>query len=191
MQTAVITWQTIHKFDDLWWQHLCIRKRMFVDQMGWTIPHTKDAEWDQYDTAKTIYVITHSEGRCLAASRLNPCDSVTAYGSYMIRDAKEGRLAGIPCDLIESPPTDQTVWEATRFAADPELSPTEREWALAHNARSLSEVARKHGISELIALMPPAYMRWLRSNGLTATRGGPNIITGERRACVIRMNIAT
>ena len=102
-------------------------------------------EWDQYDTALTRYVITHDHGRVLSASRLNPCDFESAGHSYMIRDAVLGRLAGIPADILASPPVDPLIWEATRFTVDPGLPSDRKTEALEANARALAEIARSRG----------------------------------------------
>ena len=74
MESVLVRWSTIHRFGDLWYQHHQIRKSLFVDDLGWNVPHNSEAEWDQYDTANTLYVITHAGGRVLASSRLLPGD---------------------------------------------------------------------------------------------------------------------
>lgn len=190
MQTSIIKWNTIHEFGDLWWQHLQLRKQLFVDSKGWQIPHNSLAEWDQYDNANTIYVITHKEGRAIAASRLNPCNFESAGWSYMIRDAVLGRLPGIPADIADLPPTDPDTWEATRFTVDPTLTSEERNAALSQNATALAAAAREIHAKRLIALMPPAYIRWLSSIGLPTHRLGPTRQDAEGdRICVMEMPI--
>lgn len=163
---------------------------MFVDTKGWDIPHNASAEWDQYDTANTTYVITHIGNTVISASRLNPCDFGSAGWSYMIRDAVMGKLPSIPNDIIDSAPVDPTTWEATRFTVDPSLANDEKNEALTSNARALAHTARTLQIKRLIALMPPAYIRWLSSIGLPTRRLGPTRLDSRGdRICVMEMPI--
>lgn len=190
MRSETITWENIHLHGSLWWQHHCLRKRLFVDQMQWSIPHCDKTEWDQYDTGQTVYVITHENGRAVAASRLNRCDFESCGWSYMIRDAQHGKLPGIPQDVCAAPPIDKDTYEATRFTVDPHLSREDRNTALSRNAIDLSIAARELGANRLIALMPPAYARWLRSLGLDCNRFGPTVRTGDgAKACVLEMHL--
>lgn len=191
MESCVITWKNLHEHGDLWWQHFGIRKQLFVDQKNWEIPHNALAEWDQYDTANTIYVLTHEDGKVIAASRINPCDFAGGGWSYMIRDACLGRLDGIPRDILDTPPTNEDTWEATRFTVDPSLAPEMRNAALATNAKALANAAKSQGINHLIALMPPAYIRWLTRIGLKTERLGPTKFdhNGEK-ICVMQMSFS-
>lgn len=190
MQTAIVKWSSIHEHGALWWEHLKLRKQLFVDEKGWSIPHNVDAEWDQYDTANTVYVITYEDETPLAASRLNPCDFESCGWSYMIKDAVNGRLPGIPSDILETPPTTTSVWEATRFTVNPLLSSEARNQALTANAIALAEHGRSMGLAALIALMPPAYLRWLTKIGLPTKRLGPTKLDSEgQRICVMRLEL--
>lgn len=188
MQHTVVSWKTIHEHGHLWWQHLEMRKRLFVDEMGWEIPHTEQVEADQYDTPLTRYIISHANGVPLAASRLNPTIASFGSWSYMINDACKGKLPGIPFDLMEAPPKDPSVWEATRFTVDPSIPQSERNPVLAANAVALADAARNLGATNLIALMPPAYIRWLTSLGLQTTKAGPVKVDPQgKRICVMQM----
>ncbi len=190
METSIIEWKTIHKHGDLWWQHLTLRKNLFVDKQNWSIPHNGQAEWDQYDTANTVYVITHENNQAIAASRLNPCNFECGGWSYMIRDACEGKLEGIPPEISQEPPTASNIWEATRFTVDPSLDDKHRNDALIRNAIDLVDAAKGKGASQLIALMPPAFIRWLSSAGLPTKRAGPTCLDGQgNRICVMAMHL--
>lgn len=191
MQTAIISWRDIHTHGDLWWQHLQMRKSLFVDDMSWDIPHTKDAEWDQYDTAATIYVISHKEGKAFAASRMIPTTHDSGGWSYMIRDASLGLLPGIETGVCRNAPQSKQIWEATRFAVCRSLvAPQARNAALVHNAQALATCASRLGAKSLIAMMKPAFIRWLRNQNLPTERFGPTIHTPENeRVCAIQMDL--
>lgn len=188
LNTSIITWETIPQFGDLWWQQLKIRKSLFVDEEGWNIPHTDKVEWDQYDTPRTIYVVTHENGIVRSASRLNPCIQVGPNFSYMIKDACEGKLKGIPSSILSTPPVDDRIWEATRFTVDPRLPNEVRNAYLVENAKALADYARETGISHLLALMSPFFVRWLNSIGLSCRKAGPTTkLPDGKRVCVIEM----
>ncbi|UWS06417.1 acyl-homoserine-lactone synthase [Phaeobacter inhibens] len=190
MQHSIVSWETIHEHGQLWWLHMAMRKRLFVDEMHWDVPHTSDAEADQYDTPRTKYVISHVNGMPLAASRLNPTEGKFGIWSYMINDACKGMLDGIPSGLLDTPPQAANVWEATRFTVAPEVHPKERNSILADNAKALTCAARKLGATKLIALMSPAYVRWLSSIGLPTTKAGPTVTDGQgKRICVMEMSV--
>ncbi|MCI5038728.1 MAG: hypothetical protein MRY81_03500, partial [Donghicola eburneus] len=82
------------------------------------------------------------------------------------------------------------TWEATRFTVEPNLPADQRNLALAANATALADAARTNGIDNLIALMPPAYIRWLTNIGLKTARLGPTKRdhNGEK-ICVMHMPI--
>ena len=190
METICLTWETAHHFGNLWYQQHRIRKALFVDQYGWSVPHNNDVEWDCYDNPNTQYVLTHIDGRIIAASRFNPCSFDGGTFSYMIRDAVLGRLPSIPNDILENPPVDHRTWEATRFAVDPNLPLPDRNTALAENARAIAQAAKSIGAHSLIALMQPAFIRWLKQASLPAERIGP-VVRDESgsRICVIHMDL--
>ncbi|MEX0281334.1 MAG: acyl-homoserine-lactone synthase [Arenibacterium sp.] len=191
MKTSIITWADIHRHGDLWWQHLQLRRALFVNEKGWGVPHNHEAEWDQYDNANTVYVITHSEGQVLAASRLNPCNFESGGWSYMIRDACLGKLPGIPTDILNQTELFSDAWEATRFTVSQKISQDARDTALAENAKALYRAATQIKTPTLLALMRPGFIRWLTDIGLPTERLGPTRkdATGER-ICVMSMAIA-
>lgn len=192
LQTTAISWSNVHEHGTLWYQHLKLRKELFVDSKHWDIPHNSDVEWDQYDTGNTVYVVTHQDGQAVAASRLNPSNFASPLGTYMIKDATRGLLDGIPADILPraDAPVDKNTWEATRFTVDPTLSTQERTEALTKNAVDLAAVAKELKARKLIALMPPAYIRWLSGIGLPTTRIGPTQKDGSGdRCCVMEMRL--
>ncbi|KZK99170.1 acyl-homoserine-lactone synthase [Pseudovibrio sp. Ad26] len=190
MQSTCLSFETIHKHGDLWLQHLKLRKALFVDQMGWKIPHNNLIEWDEYDTGNTRYVISHKDGKVVAASRFNPCNHDACGRSYMIRDAQLGRLSNFPNLKIDALPTDTVTYEATRFTTDPLLSKHDRSRALEHNALSLAEAAQELGASRLIALMHPGFARWLSRIGLATHPIGPTVEGSDGdKICVLEMNL--
>ncbi len=191
-KNVFVSWDTIHLHSDLWLQHLKLRKQLFVDEKGWSVPHTKELEWDQYDTGLTHYVLTVEGDRVLAATRLNPCNYACATSSYMIRDAVLGRLPEIPDTLLTDPPCDDYTWEATRFTVDPTLSQDERNIFLADTANATVRWAVDAGVQRLIMLVHPAFAKWFKANGLMSRQIGPTVADAEgNRMCVLEWNLLT
>lgn len=187
MKTAIIDWSNIHENGNLWFNHLKLRKRVFVDDAGWDVPHTDLVEWDQYDTPLTKYVITHQNGEVLAASRLMPCSYAGPNFSYMIRDATLGRLPDIPAGILSEVSRSSSAYEATRFTSNPDLPRREKLAAMSDNAVALMRYCETIGASEVFALMPRSFVPWLRRIGLSAERFGPVTQNTQGESfCVIR-----
>lgn len=187
MQTIQCNWGDMHRYGPLWFEHLKLRKRVFVDGAGWDVPHIGGAEWDQYDTPATEYFITFQKGSIVAASRALPCDFETVNGSYMIRDGCRGRIPGIPPGIWDAPPVCATTWEATRFAVCPDQPAAQKRAAMAENAWALIAGCADLGARQVIALMPPGFVGIFRRAGIAAERAGPVTRNADgEKFCVIR-----
>lgn len=173
METIICDWSSIHLHGPIWFEHLKVRKRAFVDGQGWDVHHTNEVEWDQYDTPLTKYVITHDGGRVLTASRVLPCSFSGPNYSNMIRDAALGRLPNIPPGIVATASTETTSFEATRFTADPSLPRRTKVDALRKNAINLIAHCERSGAKRVFALMPPGFVAWLRRADLNAHAVGP------------------
>lgn len=44
-----------HRYGSAFYEFLALRKQVFVDQLGWDIPHNASVEMDQYDTPLAQY----------------------------------------------------------------------------------------------------------------------------------------
>ncbi|MDE4134451.1 acyl-homoserine-lactone synthase [Phaeobacter sp. QD34_3] len=105
--------------------HEQFRKRhaLFAQQLGWDVPRSVHIERDQYDRDETVYVLVEEAGELIGYARLLPTTATVAYGSanfsYLVRDACQGKLPGIPSDILGEfePPTSNEVWEMTRVEA--------------------------------------------------------------------------
>lgn len=105
-------------------EYLELRKSLFVDKLSWSIPSWKGYEFDQYDTAKTVYVLAKKCGKVVAGGRLIRTDSKmpnaggSAQYTYMIADAYSGLLEGMPPELCrDDPPRDAGIWEFSRIVS--------------------------------------------------------------------------
>ena len=117
-----------------------LRKRVFVDQLGWCLPTLHEQERDAFDHAHTLYLLSFgSPASSLAASaRLIPTLQPTLMSA----------LFGELC--ADGVPSQASVWEASRFCAHPSLSRRERLGHLWQIFAALLETSFLYGIERLI-----------------------------------------
>lgn len=153
---------------------LQLRKKVFFEKLGWTLDTYKDLEFDQYDTFQTKYVIATENGQVVGGARLLRSDAVspvsfggTAY-TYMVKDASEGKLDGLPKGLcFNSPPVSDDVWEITRLCS------------VSHNTtpnlimNKCIEFLANEGASSAIFICTPIGVRYARSKGRVIEEVGP------------------
>ena len=137
-------------------QFFQLRKKVFIDQMGWDLPVCDLGEVDQYDREGAFYLVSEFDGHVTGGLRLTPTttefeteDGVTQ--SYMIRDAQAGRLANMPTDLIScEAPIDPKIWEVTRVITSKE--PLQLKKMFAH----MSDFLRTQGATHFLFHTRPA-----------------------------------
>ncbi|MBW3243689.1 GNAT family N-acetyltransferase [Epibacterium sp. DP7N7-1] len=138
-----LKWATAHLNGDAWFQHHVLRRKVFIDRMAWGIPQADGAEYDQYDTPASWYILWMSEsGRVQGAVRLVPTTM-----PYMSLDLWPEMLGG-------HQPKDPKVWEATRFCCDHDLGPHERARVISGLVEGCQRFGLKNGIDHYIGVMP-------------------------------------
>lgn len=167
------SWETAHQFNDALTQHYRLRHRVFVEHLKWANMTTvRDMEWDQYDTPATWYLLRRdNEGRAIGTIRLVP---TAGAGRYMIQDLWPDRYIG---PLPQSP----RIWEGSRLAADPSLSPRESSRVCAEILAGAAEFGTRFGIDRILHVTTPAVVRGaLNRNGLrTELKSDPWQEAGE------------
>lgn len=153
---------------------LQLRKAVFIDRMDWPLYQYDTIEFEQYDTFNAVYLIAHDGPRVLGGARLIRTDQMIGTGkikySYMIRDAYNGHLPGMPRDIcFEAPPTDPKIWELTRLATLPGAE-VARDLLHATNLFLIQERAER-----CLFLGPPAFLRMAKGMGYAPTRMGPTV----------------
>ncbi|KIT16583.1 acyl-homoserine-lactone synthase [Jannaschia aquimarina] len=157
---------------DLVRQFMALRKATFIDEMDWDLSHADGIEFEQYDSFHAVYVIAHRGKDVIGGARLIRTDRTLGSGrvrySYMIKDAYDGQLPGLPDDLCyEAPPISEDVWELTRLATLPKIDV----------ARDILKVANRYladrKAKTCLFLGPPAFMRIARSMGFSPAAIGP------------------
>ncbi len=166
------------------------RKQLFVDQLAWEIPHNSFIERDQYDRHDTCYVLIEENGALIGYARLLSTTSVVNYGTtchtYMVKDAREGLLPGIPSDILEhgDPPVDEKVWEMTRFEARNRAA-----------MRAIFETAADHlcrlGVHQTVSYTRCSYAPILNALGLPTRVLGRTVRSSDGKSyCVLETDLS-
>lgn len=145
------------------------RHDVFVKEKGWDLKSYNGLEFDNYDTAETLYLVQFDEdGDLVASMRMNPTD-----GPYMLADVFREVVDG-------EVPRGRDVWELTRGA----LSKTLRKsgyWGRMQCA--MLESALLWGAKKATGFFSVDHiMKQMRVGLDIKPLGAPRIVDGE--ACV-------
>lgn len=172
------------------YDYLGLRKRVFVDDLKWDVPHNDRVEMDQYDTPVAHYSLVMRDGVVVGGARAMATTASWGSHTYMLRDAYSGKLPHIPPHVMSVEIATPKVWECTRLVIANELdTAAERAECLRLIVDGLVELTRDHGAEELICLSSLHLMRVLRQIGYDVTRLGETYRNDEdgRRYGVLRM----
>lgn len=116
-----------------------LRKKVFVDLMGWDVPHGDDWEEDDFDREGAHYILHYlPDGRLGGCCRMIP----TLSGSMVEKLWPEW----VDGDVPRHP----DIWELSRFAIDPDLSAEDQ--ALAFHELNIGgmEYNRRNGAKRIM-----------------------------------------
>jgi acyl homoserine lactone synthase len=180
MQNIRFDFSDLHRHGAAFFNFLALRKKVFVDQLHWDIPHNDAFEMDQYDTPVAHYSLVERDGRIVGGARAMATTAVWGEHTYMLRDAHSGKLPHIPPQVMSVDIASPLVWECTRLVIDDCLTTqAERSECLELIVDGLVDTARAHGAEELICLSSMALMRALRQLGYDVDRLGETYRNGE------------
>lgn len=173
MKNICFDFSSFHRHGTAFYDFLALRKTVFVDELGWDIPHNAEVEMDQYDTPLAHYSLVIRDGRVIGGARAMATTARWGEHSYMLRDAYVGKLKYIPPHVMNVEIASPLVWECTRLVMSSDLTTAqERSECLALITDGLVDMAREGGAEELISLSPLHLMRVLRGLGYEARRIG-------------------
>lgn len=138
-----------------------LRYRIFVEQLGWTLPLAAHGrETDQYDDHRASYVIVRGvRGDIRAAIRLHDTAGQTLLNT------------SFP-NLINGPvPRSTDVWEGTRMLINPDLGP-DGATALQELLCASVRYGLANGVSRFVSVSDPLLERVLRRSGASPHRLG-------------------
>jgi len=189
MENITFNLANMHVHGDAFFQFLGLRKRHFVDQLGWDIPHDDKVEMDQYDNPTAHYSLVLVDGQVVGGARAMSTAVRWGDHTYMLRDAVAGKLADIPADIMGSEVAKDSIWECTRLVMSDELAThAERSTCLKLIVSGLVDVAGRNGADRLMSLSPLALKRALRQLGFAAEQvGQPYKNDDGRRYAVLEM----
>ncbi len=173
MHTIIFEFAGLHEHGSAYFDYLALRKRFFVDQLGWDIPHNDRYEMDQYDNPTAWYSLVVENGEVLGGARCAPTTSHWGQHTYMMRDAFEGRINSIPKSSLPDNVSSDRVWEMTRLVMSDEVKSVEdRRTCLQLLCDGCINIVQSHGCEELRAMSSVAMLRVLRQVGYPVDRLG-------------------
>ncbi|MGR3341833.1 MAG: acyl-homoserine-lactone synthase [Paracoccaceae bacterium] len=190
MKSITFDLSKLHLHGSAFFDYLGLRKRFFVDTLGWDIPHNDDVEMDQYDNPLAHYSLVLRDGEVIGGARAMPTTSSWGEYTYMLRDAVAGKLLDIPDQVLGSTIASPKVWECTRLVISDDVTRrADRSKCLSLIVDGLITVAARNGGQELISLSPITLMRALRQLGYSASRIGEpySNATDGRKYAVLSM----
>lgn len=194
MRNITFDLSRLHEHGPAFFDYLKLRKRFFVDELGWDVPHNESYEMDQYDNPTAWYsLVVDEQGQVLGGARVMATTSKWGSHTYMMRDAHDGKLDGIPSDAICSDVASPEIWEMTRMVMSSDLTGVAaRRRCLKMICDGCIDIVQAEGCRELRALSSLAMVRVLRQVGYPVDKVGPTWQdTGDgRRYSVMKMDIA-
>jgi len=173
MENICFDFSSFHSHGRAFYEFLALRKQVFVDELGWDIPHNAEVEMDQYDTPLAHYSLVLKDGKVVGGARAMATTAVWGEHTYMLRDAYVGKLKYIPPSVMSVEIASPKVWECTRLVMSSALtSLPERAECLSLITDGLVDMAREAGAEELISLSPMHLIRVLRGLGYQCERLG-------------------
>lgn len=181
MHNVTFDFSDLHRHGSAFYDFLKLRKQIFVDALGWDVPHDAQVEMDQYDTPVAHYsVVLDENGAVVGGARTMATTALWGPHSYMLRDAHLGKLKYIPPEILPHDIATPEVWECTRLVISDALTTQDRRaTCLRLIVDGLVGRARAHGAREMICLSSLALMRALRQLGYDVSRAGPTYRNAE------------
>ncbi|KIC35752.1 acyl-homoserine-lactone synthase [Leisingera sp. ANG-M7] len=180
MQLHVFSFDHRSAFNDEYQGFLALRKQKLVDELGWKLHHDGSFERDQYDRPGAIYSLVTRKRQVIAGARVASCGDSDGYWSYMLKDARDGKIEGIPGDLLSVYPETNRTWECTRFVMDETQADTTQpsiETKLV--VAGLCLAAYNFGASELMSLSPRGLGLLLKRFGYKVRKETARYICGD------------
>jgi len=187
MESITFTMADMHLHGPAFFDFLKLRKRFFVDALGWNIPHDDDVEMDQYDNPQASYALVLQDGEVVGGARTLPTTAKWGSHTYMLRDAAQGKLIDIPDNVIGDDVVKDDLLECTRLVISDTLrTHASRSTCLSLIADGLIDIGMRQGASELICLSTTTLLRAVRRLGYEAHQvGDPYVNCGDGRTYAV------
>ena len=165
-----INYNTLSYFAEAYVSQFRLRYNSFIDAQYWDLSRFKGMEYDPYDTpAATYLVYQNDDGEAIGSVRVSPTDR-----PYAIKDLWP-EMAG---DSVL--PESMSVWEASRFCVDANLSREKKQQVKNELVLALLEFGLKNDIKSMVGVMPPKFWNsvFINSGWDIEYMGSEKIFTG-------------
>lgn len=154
------------------------RKRIFVDWLGWDVPHDGRFEVDEFDDDAAEYLILETaDYRHLASVRL-----LRTEGAHLLGDV-------FPMLCSEAVPRGPQIREITRLCISPECRPDERRPAMRALMTALVEYGLLCGIDTYTAITDTGFLSRIIAVGWRCRPLGMPQPMGKGEVCALRIDI--
>lgn len=173
MQGTTLSFKNIHHHGELFGKIMEARRPTRLPP-DWRENAVRTQEFDQYDTPQSRWLaVQNDSGDILASLRLTPTTAQSGIYSYMIRDAQNGLLDGVPTDLLyhRAPVADDT-WEMSRARIRPGLCDVDRNVVRQRLVEQIIETAGQEKFNCLMALLPLTWLNWAQQNNFNISEAG-------------------
>jgi len=141
------------------------RKTLFVDECGWNLPVSSNAETDQFDTFDAVYCVLLAEDEVVGGFRAIRCDK-----PYLAREVFPHLATMRPY------PERADYWEISRFG----VHRHHRKYGVALYA-AMFHFAETRRAKALVAVADLGHERLLSKIGIRTRRYGPPITLGDHQ----------
>jgi acyl homoserine lactone synthase len=179
MRTLVIDAENLGENHKYWIDHHRLRRKIFVERLGWDLRCAGDLEYDSFDTPAAHYVVAiDDDDQVCAVSRLLPTTA-----PYMIQQLwPDWPEAGCP--------RSDAIWEASRFGCAAGLSSQSRQEAIRMLFREIHAFGQQRGIEYYLMVMPRfIFERLIRPNGYRVDYVGADREIDGVRTCLGKVTI--
>lgn len=171
---TTLSFENFHEHGTLFADIFRARRKTFIEGNKWILPETMGMEFDQYDTPLSRWIVATIEGRVVGGLRLTPTTARVMLYTYMIKDAQDGLLEGLPRDLLyDTAPVSPEIWEVTRGFVMQDAPDEAKPMIQALLLREMFRFAQGMGVKQLMCLIPTKWPKWSRRYGLKIEAAGP------------------
>ncbi len=178
----IITQDNRHLFHDLIVEMHRQRKRLFIDELGWTLDAREGLEIDAFDGDDAFYLAlcTRGDGALAASVRLLP-----TMRAHLMSEV-------FPHLCQEGVPRSERIWEASRFCPAPTTAKGgPRRALLGAMIAGIIETGLIYGIEEVSFVAGAALAPLAAKAGWTARALGPSTRYGRERVCAMAARLDT
>ena len=146
------------------------RKQVFVDLLGWQVPHDGIEERDGFDDDDAVYLVVR-----------DPCSGAHLASARLLRTDQPHILSAVFPELCDGPlPRGPDVREITRFCLAPKIGRRARRDARAQLVRAFVEYALLSGIRAYTGVAHLAWLSQILAAGWEVRPLGlPRTVNGE------------